>query len=412
MQIRKSERDDILVLQVSGRLDGDSASHLSEELAADIKGGWRQIELDLADLGYLSSAGLRILLKYAKTMKELRGSFVVTRISDFARQVLEVAGFFELLLPTYRDETSPVRHGRVLPIPEGTIELYDLEEGGALSCQILGAAPDSRFLFDPSQSHPLPFPLSSFALGVGAFAHDPADCREHFGNFLAAGGVAACMPPEEGVLPDYMVYAEDFIPKLHVLTGLSLKGDFARQICFEMVPPHMLLIPEAISHALVAVGGDFIGFVAVFEGVRICGSVLRKVRGSGKVGQNMPEVAFRKEMLVWEADSLVMLAGVATAKEISSLGGWLQPWFREPDLFGCAHAAVFSYQPLRKGFLRLKETVNKIFDQDLRGVVQLDREDIAVDRERRSQLRRGALWASPVVEVAGIPWTTRGAWRA
>jgi anti-anti-sigma factor len=404
MQIRKSEREDILVIQVNGRLDGNSANQLSEELASDIREGWRQIELDLADLVYLSSAGLRILLKYAKTMKELRGSFVVTRISDFARQVLEVAGIFELLLPTYRDETSSVRHGRVVPIPEGAIEMYDLEEGGTLSCQILGAAPDSRSLLDPSHSHPLPFPVSSFAFGVGAFAHDPADCYEHFGNFLAAGGVAACMPPDEGVLPDYMIYAEDFIPKLHVLTGLSLRGDFVRQICFEMSPPHTLLIPEAISHGLAAVGGQLIGFVAVFEAVRVCGSALRKIRGSGEVGQTIGGLVFRKEPLVWEADSLVMLAGVASVKETSSLGGWLQPWFREPDLLGCAHAAVFSYQPLRKGFLRLKETVNKIFDQDLRGVVQLDIEDAAVGREGRSQFRRGVLWASPVVDVAVISW--------
>lgn len=219
MQIRKSHRDNILVIQVNGRLDGNSANQLSEQLASAIKEGWRQIELDLADLGYLSSAGIRILLKYAKTMKELRGSFVVTRISDFARQVLEVAGLFELLLPTYCDETNLIRHGRVIPIPKGTIEMYDLEQGGTLSCQILGPAPDSRSLLDPSHSHPLPFPVSSFAFGVGAFGHDLADCHEHFGIFLAAGGVTACMPPDEGVLPDYMIYAEDFIPKLHVLTG-------------------------------------------------------------------------------------------------------------------------------------------------------------------------------------------------
>jgi hypothetical protein len=154
---------------------------------------------------------------------------------------------------------------------------------------------------------------------------------------------------------------------------------------------------------LAAVEGHFIGFVAVFEAVRICGSALRKIRGSGEVGQTMPELAFRKEPLVWEADSLVMLAGVvATVKETSSLGGWLQPWFREADLLGCAHAAVFSYQPLRKGFLKLKETVNKIFDQDLRGVVQLDVENAAGDRKGRSQFRRGVVWASPVVDVAGI----------
>lgn len=72
MQIRKSHRDNILVIQVNGRLDGNSANQLSEQLASAIKEGWRQIELDLADLGYLSSAGIRILLKYAKTMKELR----------------------------------------------------------------------------------------------------------------------------------------------------------------------------------------------------------------------------------------------------------------------------------------------------------------------------------------------------
>ena len=144
------------------------------------------------------------------------------------------------------------------------------------------------------------------------------------------------------------------------------------------------------------------GFVAVVEAARICGSALRKIRASGEVGQTKRGLAFRKEALVWDADSLVMLGGVATAKGTSSLGGWLQPWFREPDLLGCAHAAVFSYRPLRKGYLRLKETVDKIFDQDLQGVVQLDEAGAAVDRGGRSQFRRGSLWVSSVVDVAGI----------
>ena len=68
----------------------------------------------------------------------------------------------------------------------------------------------------------------------------------------------------------------------------------------------------------------------------------------------------------------------------------------------CSHAAVFSCQPLRIGFLRPQESVNKIFDQDLRGVVQLDVEEAAVGRDGRSQFRRGVLWASPVTDVAGI----------
>ena len=49
--------------------------------------------VDFAELEYLSSAGLRVLLKATKRLKQASGKIVLCDMADYVREVFEISGF-------------------------------------------------------------------------------------------------------------------------------------------------------------------------------------------------------------------------------------------------------------------------------------------------------------------------------
>lgn len=93
--IEKQVQDESLTLKVSGRLDTTTAPELEEEINASVE-GIKELTLDFADLEYISSAGLRVLLSTQKKMNE-NGSLKVTGVNETVMEVFEVTGFSEIL---------------------------------------------------------------------------------------------------------------------------------------------------------------------------------------------------------------------------------------------------------------------------------------------------------------------------
>ena len=60
MEIVKKQVQDILELHLEGRLDAYWADHLSASIEDSIRQGFHQLQLNLANVDYLSSAGIRV----------------------------------------------------------------------------------------------------------------------------------------------------------------------------------------------------------------------------------------------------------------------------------------------------------------------------------------------------------------
>lgn len=84
-----------LIVEVEGRLDTGSAPKLEAVLKEQLR-GVAELEMDFAQLAYISSAGLRVLLAAMKLMKK-QGSMVVRNVNDTVMDVLEVTGFADML---------------------------------------------------------------------------------------------------------------------------------------------------------------------------------------------------------------------------------------------------------------------------------------------------------------------------
>ena len=95
MKINKKQDGSKLVIALEGRLDTTTAPELERELKTSLD-GVADLTLDMANLDYISSAGLRVLLSAHKTMMK-QGQMKVTNASDIVREVFDVTGFSDIL---------------------------------------------------------------------------------------------------------------------------------------------------------------------------------------------------------------------------------------------------------------------------------------------------------------------------
>ena len=95
MKITKKQDGSALVIELDGRLDTTTAPELEAELKTCLD-GITDLTLDLTNLDYISSAGLRVLLSAHKTMMK-QGQMKVTNASEIVREVFDVTGFSDIL---------------------------------------------------------------------------------------------------------------------------------------------------------------------------------------------------------------------------------------------------------------------------------------------------------------------------
>ena len=95
MTIKKELNGTALNIAVEGRLDTTTAPELEKELSASM-GAATELTLDFAQLDYISSAGLRVLLSAHKTMSK-KGGMKVVHVNELVMEVFDVTGFVDIL---------------------------------------------------------------------------------------------------------------------------------------------------------------------------------------------------------------------------------------------------------------------------------------------------------------------------
>lgn len=94
MEIKTNTDGAKLTITVSGRVDTVTAP----ELEAGLKfGDATEVVLDLADVPYMSSAGLRLLLTSHKTMLGKGGELQIANVQPSVKEVFDITGFSDIL---------------------------------------------------------------------------------------------------------------------------------------------------------------------------------------------------------------------------------------------------------------------------------------------------------------------------
>ena len=100
MEIIENQKEGISIFKLKGGLDSNTRRAVEKKLVSAIENGTRNMVIDFENLDYISSAGLRIILKTTKDLKRTEGNIVLCAMQDYVREVFEIAGF-DTFLPIF-----------------------------------------------------------------------------------------------------------------------------------------------------------------------------------------------------------------------------------------------------------------------------------------------------------------------
>ena len=397
MDIVKERADSGVVhLRLSGRLDNHWSQSLDEVLQEVAREGARHVRLDFSAVTYLSSAGAAVLLKHHRDAMAVHGSLQISAASERARNTLRLMGFVELLISGAGSQ-APRRKTFSIPMPldseRATFESRVLD--GRKSELALVGSPGLR-----AQASALSIYRDVFALGVGALGANHEECRDFFGEFIAAAGGAAYMPTDGTATPDYMLSAVGLVPTVQALYAITFRGAPSHQLRFEANTAHAgVPLSEIVSACASLAGTPAVGIVMAADINGLVCTRLRRSPARGDVKFEFPAVrewlSFTPEREFARFSGLVV--GLASAAPSASLAPFLRPV--SDDHHGHFHTAVTAFRSLPRGKLAVGEIVSSwLQPRSVVSVVHLLRDTRPVEGAGESEFQRGACWVFPIAE--------------
>src|SRR5262245_4740752 len=139
MEITKQTAGQFTELIIKGRLDGYWADHLTSTLEEVVRGGADHVRLNLAGVSFISSMGIRVLMKFHRQLQGINGAFFVSNPSEPVKRVLEMMHLGELISKSTDSAPAAVPEtGRRIDTKTGCFEVFDCVPNARLECAVVG----------------------------------------------------------------------------------------------------------------------------------------------------------------------------------------------------------------------------------------------------------------------------------
>jgi len=97
MKLESNTIDSVTVVEMEGNLDTNTSVDAQEHINALIDDGAVKLLVDFAEVDFVSSAGLRVLLATAKRLGGSGGSLRICGLNEAVNEVFEISGFSTIL---------------------------------------------------------------------------------------------------------------------------------------------------------------------------------------------------------------------------------------------------------------------------------------------------------------------------
>lgn len=97
VNVSADHEDDILILRFHGRLDVFSTPDIEKMIADHVRQGFHKLVLNLHEVTFLSSAGIKMLLAMSVKLRLVQGKFVICEPSNIVLHILRASGFINVL---------------------------------------------------------------------------------------------------------------------------------------------------------------------------------------------------------------------------------------------------------------------------------------------------------------------------
>ena len=92
MNINIEAADQVTMIELAGEIDGKTAPEVQQQISAHIRPG-SKILLDMSQVNYMSSAGLRMLLSTYRQISGSDGQIVLVGLSEEIEDTMSATGF-------------------------------------------------------------------------------------------------------------------------------------------------------------------------------------------------------------------------------------------------------------------------------------------------------------------------------
>lgn len=408
MEIKQIQHSGWLHIKAQGRLDSHGSTAMGTVVQDTIRAGERRIRLDLADVVYLSSAGIRVLAKAVKDLKAAGGACWIYPVSEPVLSVLSLAGLSSILqkpadapeLPADLFEERSPSKGEAMTIEDPSFSRFEIrwnESGAPLVWKHLG---NPEGVLAPRGKSDLVHSASNrIAIGLGATEGN----EESIGEFVLLGDSLITLPSIPFAKPDFLMTEANLIPRIHAFSGLMSEGELGCFFRYEAAPGTPVPLSLVMNRALEAAGCESAVVVLVAEAAGLVGASLRAAPARGEAMEFSADAL--KESIVFasektNAHSLALVAGFA-ARSHEYLSPETKAQMREwpGGILAHFHAVVFPPRFLPRGDLRLQDMVHLLLEsglpEDLLHLIHDDRSDGAGESEFLS----GAGWCGALAKL-------------
>jgi anti-anti-sigma factor len=93
MEIAEERRGAVKIIGLRGRLDANSSPLVEKRLLGLTGQGDERLVLDLSELTYISSLGLRVFIAVAKNIQKVNGKLALAGLNEHIYEIFKIARF-------------------------------------------------------------------------------------------------------------------------------------------------------------------------------------------------------------------------------------------------------------------------------------------------------------------------------
>jgi anti-sigma B factor antagonist len=390
------------LVRVACRLDAEGAEVFTQEIDRLLRVGEHAVQLDLAAVTFVSSAGIGALVAAHKKLKAAGGALEVVDAGPQVRGVLKLTKLDTLIGPFDRAAapTAPTAAARAERVV-GDVRLV------ALTPPARGAAV-ARVVGDRQPPALLELGPGSFAVGLGTPDAEDAAPLAHAGELVVAAGCLFHRPPAADPRIDWVVAHDGHSARAAVVEGLAWHGGMTGSAGFEPTDGRATVLLDGLGRAMLDVAGPGpVGFVAVGEIHGLVGAELVRPLAeataddhprAGTAAVATRWLSFSREPAHARRTAIVVGVVGEARPDVATLAATLRPLDPAGDrsLVGHVHAAVFPFRPVRREPGAAAELIAAVAATPPLAVMHLLGDPAPLVGSGRSEFVRGVVWFGPL----------------
>jgi len=220
-------------IKLIGRVDGITSSDVEKSIDSVIAHGERTIVVDVSQVVYISSAGLRVFLAAQKELKKIDGMLIFKSLPEQVRQVFDISGFANIFKIVKNNEelTALLSGHKANPKVETKVvngikfDLIQLESGIGSCFSIGDYAKEKSSDYEAADVVEVHQNKFNFALGLSTMGNDFEDYKNYFGETVVLNNNIFFYPAIRAAKVDFILEEERVESEsLKFLNGIGVKG--------------------------------------------------------------------------------------------------------------------------------------------------------------------------------------------